>query len=223
MFHVIYKTINLVNNKYYIGYHKTEDLNDTYLGSGVFLKKAINKYGKENFKKEILFIFNNKESALLKEHELVNQDIINDKKSYNLKIGGEGGWDYINNKLKYDPVFRNEVYKKSRKRLKEAYENGSLNHMKKALIKRNKKFLWAKDNELSEETKKKISENNGNKLSEEEIKNIKDKIINSDIDFAIYGWVKKVALLINRKPQKVNYIMKKYLSDFYEEKCFKRK
>ena len=49
---VIYKTTNLVNGKQYIG--RDSRNNPNYLGSGVFLKRAINKYGKENFKKEII-------------------------------------------------------------------------------------------------------------------------------------------------------------------------
>lgn len=55
MYHIVYLTTNLVNNKIYIGVHSTYDLNDDYLGSGFALKKAINKYGKEKFKREILF------------------------------------------------------------------------------------------------------------------------------------------------------------------------
>lgn len=51
----IYMTTNLINGKKYIGKHKGE-LNDSYLGSGTLLLRAIKKYGKENFKKEILYI-----------------------------------------------------------------------------------------------------------------------------------------------------------------------
>jgi len=52
MFHIIYKTTNSVNNKFYIGYHYQEVdpfIFDGYLGSGVKLLKAINKYGADKF------------------------------------------------------------------------------------------------------------------------------------------------------------------------------
>ena len=48
-------------------------------------------------------------------------------------------------------------------------------------------------------------------------------ITESDIDFSKFGWVNHVAKLINITPQKVSAFMKKYMSDFYKEKCFKRK
>ena len=48
----IYKITNLVNGKIYIG-KDTKDRKD-YYGSGIVIKQAIKKYGKENFKKEIL-------------------------------------------------------------------------------------------------------------------------------------------------------------------------
>ena len=51
----VYLTTNLINNKKYIGQHYGE-INDSYLGSGHIILDAIKKYGKENFKKEILKI-----------------------------------------------------------------------------------------------------------------------------------------------------------------------
>lgn len=44
-YHFIYKTINIINNKYYIGMHSTDDLNDGYVGSGKRLWYSINKNG----------------------------------------------------------------------------------------------------------------------------------------------------------------------------------
>ncbi|MDO8641372.1 MAG: HNH endonuclease signature motif containing protein [Nitrosarchaeum sp.] len=48
------------------------------------------------------------------------------------------------------------------------------------------------------------------------------KVQESDIDFTKFGWVQSVAKLINKKPQKVNHWMRKYMSIFYVQRCFKR-
>ena len=96
MFYTIYKTTNNINGKYYIGKHKTQDLDDNYLGSGKILKRAIEKHGIDNFTKAYLFIFDNEEDMNNKENEIVSEEFIKEDTNYNLKIGGEGGWDYIN-------------------------------------------------------------------------------------------------------------------------------
>jgi group I intron endonuclease len=88
MFHFIYKTTNNINNKYYYGVHSTTNINDGYLGSGDQLKRAIKKYGKENFSREIISLFDTRNKALLYEKELININIINDDKSYNICEGG---------------------------------------------------------------------------------------------------------------------------------------
>jgi hypothetical protein len=49
---IVYRTTNNVNNKIYIGQDYFNDSN--YYGSGTIFKKALNKYGKENFTKETL-------------------------------------------------------------------------------------------------------------------------------------------------------------------------
>ena len=76
MHYTIYKITNQINGKFYIGSHKTKDLNDNYMGSGKYLKHAQEKYGIENFKKEYLFIYNTDEEMYTKEAELVNIDKI---------------------------------------------------------------------------------------------------------------------------------------------------
>jgi group I intron endonuclease len=80
---VIYKTTNLVNGKYYIGKQKV--YTKSYFGSGMALKHAIKKYGKQNFKKEILEECQSEEELKNKElWWLDSLDAIKDKNCYNL-------------------------------------------------------------------------------------------------------------------------------------------
>lgn len=89
--YLIYKTTNSLNNKIYIGSHRTDNIEDDYLGSGTLLMKAIKKYGKENFIKEILHVFDNADEMVKMERELVNEEFISQRNTYNMEIGGSGG------------------------------------------------------------------------------------------------------------------------------------
>jgi group I intron endonuclease len=91
MYYTIYQTINLVNGKRYIGMHQTDNLDDDYLGSGIRLQNAIMHYGRENFKKELLFVFETLEEMVAKERELVTEEVVNSSQYYNMMIGGKGG------------------------------------------------------------------------------------------------------------------------------------
>jgi len=96
MYYTIYKITNQINGKFYIGSHKTKDLNDDYMGSGKYLRVAQEKYGIENFKKEILFIYDNPDDMFNKEKEIVSEDFLATENTYNLKQGGFGGFDLVN-------------------------------------------------------------------------------------------------------------------------------
>lgn len=91
IYNTVYKTINNVNGKFYIGVHSTNNPNDSYLGSGTAINCAIEIYGEENFTKEILHIFDTREEAYKKEAELVTEDFINNPRTYNIALGGEAG------------------------------------------------------------------------------------------------------------------------------------
>ncbi len=93
-YHYLYKTTNLINNKYYYGMHSTNDLNDEYLGSGIYLNRAIKKYGKNNFVKEIIEHFNSREELSNAEEKLITSSIVKDKYCMNCMMGGEG-WNTI--------------------------------------------------------------------------------------------------------------------------------
>lgn len=94
-YYLIYKITNLITSKYYIGAHETYDINDGYMGSGLYIKRAIKKYGVENFQKEILAQYSSSEEMFLMEAELVELH----EMSYNIMPGGCGGWSYARSKL----------------------------------------------------------------------------------------------------------------------------
>lgn len=96
MYFTVYKVTNLLDGKYYIGKHQTKNLDDEYLGSGIHIVRAIKAHGKENFSKEILFIFDNEDAMNKKEAELVTTEVCLQEDTYNLSPGGKGGFGYIN-------------------------------------------------------------------------------------------------------------------------------
>ena len=72
MYYLIYQTTCMCTNKSYIGQHVTKNINDRYLGSGVLLNQDIKLFGKDQFYKEILFIYDNFNDMNNKEIELVS-------------------------------------------------------------------------------------------------------------------------------------------------------
>lgn len=91
---IIYKTTNLINGKFYIG--KDEKNNPNYFGSGLNLKKAILKYGIENFQKEILETCLTRDELNEREKYWINE-LSGTTIGYNIAEGGSGGDTYSNN------------------------------------------------------------------------------------------------------------------------------
>ena len=92
----VYLITNLLNGKIYVGARHTEKSikNDNYWGSGDRIKLAIKKYGKENFKKEIIAVFDNECDMYSLEESIVNTEFLQRDDVYNIAIGGnfsEGG------------------------------------------------------------------------------------------------------------------------------------
>lgn len=86
----VFKTTHIPSGMIYIGVHKTRRPNDWYLGSGRTLTRAVKAHGKQEFKKEILFIYDNPDDAHAKEEELVDDAFAARKDTYNLTKGGRG-------------------------------------------------------------------------------------------------------------------------------------
>ncbi len=157
MFYTIYQITNLINGKIYVGKHQTKDLHDHYMGSGRLLKLAQNEHGIENFKKEILFQFDNEAEMNAKEAELVTEDFCLREDVYNLCPGGKGGWGYINTSAikqssEYKQKHRESMMKTNNFKNRVLSENG-----RKLLSEqsKNKKTFLGKVH--SEESKDKIS------------------------------------------------------------------
>ena len=90
----VYLWENKKNKKMYLGSHKG-NVNDSYIGSGVYFKKAFEK-APENFNRTILYYgnkFREIEDALLKSVNAANND-----KFYNLKNDAVGGWAHCQTK-----------------------------------------------------------------------------------------------------------------------------
>jgi len=159
---VIYITTNLINGKKYIGKDEKNDSN--YFGSGIHLTRSVKKYGKENFKKEIIEHCNTSEE--LNEKEIYWIDFYKACESeqfYNIAKGGDGG-----NIIKgYSEEQKKEIYKKTidnRKWYKHSDET------KEKISKKHK------GKKLSDITKLKLSVyNTGRKMTKEQ----KEKLSNS--------------------------------------------
>lgn len=100
-YHILYCTTNLISNKIYVGVHSTDNLEDGYLGSGTDLRIDIDKYGAENFKSEILDFYDSREEALRAERALVDENFVLDETTYNLNLGGNGSFYYINSNMSF--------------------------------------------------------------------------------------------------------------------------
>lgn len=105
---IIYKTTNLINGRIYVG--KDKHNNPNYLGSGNILHQALDKYGKQNFKKEILEHCSSEEEMCEKEKywiETLNSLYIHG--GYNLTKGGEGGDTFTNKPEELKDITRNKI------------------------------------------------------------------------------------------------------------------
>jgi group I intron endonuclease len=190
---IVYKTTNLLNGKIYIG--SDINNNDNYLGSGLLLKRAVNKYGLEFFKKETLQVCLNKT-------ELKNQETFWIRKlkpfhpfGYNISNGFWGG-DTLSHHPNKDEIFKKaSLSRTGTKRTQETKNKISISQIGKIISAetrgkisyaltgrhlsenvRGKIGLANKSRKIKEETRQKLSEiNKGRKLSPETKQKIREK------------------------------------------------
>ena len=170
--YLIYKITNQNNGKIYIGQHQTENLDDGYMGSGQNIKRAINKYGVENFKREILYYCTDFETMNNMEEIIVNQEFVDRKDTYNLRLGGSHGSFSDETKRKMsEAVKRGMNNEEVRRKISEAVKKGMTEEV------RRKMSEALKGHSVSEETRKKLSEAVKRTMNNEEVrKKISDAV-----------------------------------------------
>jgi hypothetical protein len=106
---IVYETVNKLNGKKYVGVHKQDgDEFDGYLGSGKRLMRSIKKHGVDAFERSTLFSFDDEDAAYDKEAEIVTEEWCSRPDTYNIKVGGFGGFPNA------DPEFRAKASERSR-------------------------------------------------------------------------------------------------------------
>jgi len=211
LFYIVYRITNLLDGKVYVGKHQTEKVDDGYMGSGKYLRRALEKHGKESFAKEILYVFETEEEMNSKEAELVTEEFCAREDTYNICPGGKGGWGYVN-----DPKFSEQMRAVRSSTLSALYQSEEFRErradaLQKIAAERGRKHSsslkekWKRDGHPwtgkshSEETKNKISAIKIGKYHGEEnsqhgtmwiTDGVSNKKVKKDLDTIPEGWYK---------------------------------
>lgn len=105
--HYVYVIVNKINLKLYFGSHSWdgEGLDKNYYGSGKIIKRAVEKYGKDNFIVYPIKFYDTVEECRKAEEELLTKyDISNNPYCYNIKNGAVG-WTSEDVKGKNNPMY----------------------------------------------------------------------------------------------------------------------
>lgn len=168
MFHYIYKTIDK-NGKYYIGRHSTHNLDDEYMGSGVWVRK---RKDKTNLKKIIIEFCDSFDDLLIKEQIYITQHIDDpyNMNFNNSSVGAATGLLNISHRV--------DVKEKTRKRMiennpmKKGHSTESKEKIRQSMLGANNPFYGRAH---TEDTKKKIREKNTGKVwNDDQRKNLSE-------------------------------------------------
>lgn len=217
---VIYKILNLINGKIYIG--KTINDKDNYFGSGVLIKRSIKKYGIENFKKEIIDNAETIEELNEKEKYWISECKSNDLNiGYNISAGGDGG-DLITNNPKKEDFLQ---YCRNRKGEKNGMYGKNHTAESLELMSKNRKGkckgkpTWNKGLTKSNYSKEyiiKLCDKKGDKNPMAK----KYRILSPNNEkFIINGELDKFAISKNFSPTTLRYFVNKGIIPFPNRKC----
>lgn len=188
----IYKITNIINNKIYIG-QTTKSIDTDYLGSGNIIIKAVKKYGKESFVREILEILDDLNKLSEREIYWIEYYNSTDRNiGYNISKGGNGGnlGDIVNEKIS-----------------NANRESGRMigNKLRKGITPVNKGIPMSE--EQKDKLRKPKSEEHKRKISMAKLGKSTKKIIclNNNI---IYNSIKEAALLLNLTASNITSVLK---------------
>ena len=122
MYGYIYITTNLLNGKKYIGQHKASSFDTKYIGSGIYLNRAITKYGKTNFVCEVLESCETQDKLNEREIYWIKKfDAVASENFYNISIGGTGGdLGYLANKKRSETITGHVVSDTTKRKMRES-------------------------------------------------------------------------------------------------------
>lgn len=220
MYGYIYRTINLINGRKYIGQHKSENFDSSYIGSGKLLKQAVEKYGKNCFSCEILQPINgvptvcDDETQLgISENYYINYyNATASEEYYNLCEGGKHrtvkGQIFINNGVREKKIFPEELDHY----MSTGWVKGKKHQTQEVISKRVQKCQGQK---RTEETKQKISKAlKGKQKSTEHVRRVQETKSKKQYEAPNKG---KVAVVLN---DTLHYVDKTDLS-YYISKGYK--
>ena len=150
----------------YIGSHSTNNLFDSYMGSGRLIIKSIKEFGKENFIKYIIGLYDSKYDAITAEIKIVNKEFVLREDTYNLTTGGQVSPFPMSEETRQKIskacslnsnkrlIHTEEARKNMSNAQKRRFLNTPVSEETKQKMSKNKKQYY-KDNVVSEETKQK--------------------------------------------------------------------
>ena len=158
-YHVLYQVVNNINGMIYIGIHSTNNLFDSYMGSGKNIIAAIKEFGKENFTKYIIGLYDSKYELIQAEMKIVNKEFMIREDTYNIRTGGVGGVCFYTEEMKQNMSNAQKKWHQENNYSDEVLKNRSEALKRRYLI-----------SPFSEESKLKCSISNSGKIRSEEAK-----------------------------------------------------
>lgn len=152
MYGYVYMTINLINGKRYIGQHQASKFEpDKYIGSGNYFRRAVRKYGKDNFDCKLLEECNSQEELDNCEEKWIKlYDAVSSDAFYNIDAGGKGA-----KKTSLHRQHLSDAWTEERKLILSARVSGENNPSKRLDV---RKKISENNSSRRPENRKKLSE-----------------------------------------------------------------